>query len=174
MRAGRNTSPLVLRQAQDEGLLLVRERRRSAPKSPRMRASFNRPAGSVDFDYDFITDREMDRHEFYNWLQKVPGVRYFMGMRLNDGETHSTFASIEFTAGHGHVTERDIEAFGHAPETSRKVTERGDISGLRKDGSEFPAEASVSRCCLSHESENFTARALGPWTAAPGARSHSA
>ncbi len=38
-----------------------------------------------------------------------------------------------------------IEDFGRAPEHSRTISQRREIAGLRRDGTEFPAEASVSK-----------------------------
>ena len=46
-----------------------------------------------------------------------------------------------FRAAHG----EHIHGFARAPEASRLMNRRGQIIGLRKDGTEFPAEASVSK-----------------------------
>jgi PAS domain S-box-containing protein len=40
---------------------------------------------------------------------------------------------------------RHIDTFENSGVTSRRMGDRGEITGLKKDGSEFPAEASVSR-----------------------------
>jgi PAS domain S-box-containing protein len=44
---------------------------------------------------------------------------------------------------------RFVEQFGGSPEIARRMGERRPIFGLRRDGTEFPAEASISRLDVS-------------------------
>jgi PAS domain S-box-containing protein len=44
-----------------------------------------------------------------------------------------------------------VEEFDRAPEVSRKMSQRAEIVGVRRDGSEFPAEASLSKLDLGGE-----------------------
>ncbi len=44
-----------------------------------------------------------------------------------------------------HRHAEDVENFAKSPTQSRAMAQRGDIFGLRADGSEFPAEASISK-----------------------------
>ena len=44
-----------------------------------------------------------------------------------------------------------VEAFDRAPEASRLMSRRGEIVGLRRDGTEFSAEASISKLDLGEE-----------------------
>jgi PAS domain S-box-containing protein len=54
-------------------------------------------------------------------------------------------------AGAAQVHRRHIEEFARAPEVARRIGERRKVSGRRKDGSEFPAEGSVSKLALGGE-----------------------
>jgi PAS domain S-box-containing protein len=44
-----------------------------------------------------------------------------------------------------------IEGFAKSPEVSRSMAQRREVFGRRKDGSEFPAEASISKLVLGSE-----------------------
>jgi PAS domain S-box-containing protein len=46
------------------------------------------------------------------------------------------------------VHSRHIQAFASAPEVARRMGERRQVFGLRRDGSEFPADASIARVDL--------------------------
>lgn len=79
---------------------------------PRLKFTFTHPAGEVDHDARFITEREMDRHEFYDWQMREAGTRYFLGSRLRDDGDISTFASFTFTPSHSAPESAEVERFG--------------------------------------------------------------
>ncbi|MEX2479369.1 MAG: helix-turn-helix transcriptional regulator [Gammaproteobacteria bacterium] len=80
--------------------------------NPRIQFSLSWPAPHLCWDARFITDRQMDRHAFYDWLRHASDdLRYFMGSRLLDLGPASVFTSIEFTRKHGHATRQDITAY---------------------------------------------------------------
>lgn len=49
-----------------------------------------------------------------------------------------------------------VERFGRAPESARQMHDRGEIFGLRRDGTEFPAEASISKLTLPSGARIYT------------------
>lgn len=57
-----------------------------------------------------------------------------------------------FRGGHG----RFIQSFGGASDSARQMGERRSIAGLRRDGSEFPAEASISKLVLASGERIYT------------------
>lgn len=46
---------------------------------------------------------------------------------------------------------QQVENYAHTPGETRQMAERGEIFGRRKDGTEFPAEASISKLNLNGE-----------------------
>jgi len=63
------------------------------------------------------------------------------------GQSLEMLIPVRFRPQHAH----NIRRFGQSAEISRQVGERREISGLRKGGEEFPAEASISQLQLSGE-----------------------
>ena len=57
---------------------------------------------------------------------------------------------------HQHSHARHVHGFGQSPETSRQMGERRVIYGRRRDGTEFPAEASISKLALASREHIYT------------------
>jgi DNA-binding CsgD family transcriptional regulator len=79
--------------------------------NPRAAKTMAEPPGVPCWDYRVISEREMDRHEFYDGIHRLSGVRYFVGMRplLVDGR--SLLTSVERTRKQGHFDESEIALF---------------------------------------------------------------
>ena len=67
------------------------------------------------------------------------------------GQSHDRLIPARYVKNH----RQHIQAFGAAPETVRPMAQRKEIIGRRKDGSEFPAEASIAKI-IRGESVFFT------------------
>jgi len=79
--------------------------------NPRMRYSLRHAPRHIAYERRFISERAMDRHEFYDWLGKFDGFRYMLGTRVYDDGDVSLFHSVEFSKKHGHPDTDKIEAF---------------------------------------------------------------
>lgn len=79
--------------------------------NPRMRFSLQHAPGHVAYEGRFISEKGIDRHEFYDWLGEAAGFRHFLGLRICDYGDYSLFHSVEFSKSHGHPDTHKIEAF---------------------------------------------------------------
>ena len=60
------------------------------------------------------------------------------------GQSINRLLPERFRADHS----RHIDNFGLAPQTARRMAQRREVFGLKKDGTEFPAEASISKLVI--------------------------
>ena len=104
---------------------------------PRMKFSMRYPAGHISWEARFITEREMDRHEFYDWQFRQSGVRYFLGSRMRDEGDLSSMIGLNFTPKHGPPSERDIKTFAIVRDHVRNAWQIWNRRG--HDGHELPA-----------------------------------
>jgi PAS domain S-box-containing protein len=125
----------------------TRLRQRVMAVAGALEASEARLAGVIEMIPEAVvaTDARLDVVLFNRGAEEIFGYRASEMV----GRPLDTLIPVRLRDSH----RAHIEAFGRAPETSRKVSERGDIAGLRKDGSEFPAEASVSK--FEHDGERI-------------------
>lgn len=79
--------------------------------NPRMKRALAQPGCHTSFDYEALPEEVIRRHEFYEWLTRECGVKYFIGSRMIDAGAVSSFVSVEFTPRHGHADRQDIEMF---------------------------------------------------------------
>jgi DNA-binding CsgD family transcriptional regulator len=79
--------------------------------NPRVRASLKRSGPHVITDHRVLPENALDRNEFYDWIERHHGVRYFVGARVVDDGARSLLASVEFTRRHGHAEDATIETF---------------------------------------------------------------
>ncbi|MEM1198603.1 MAG: helix-turn-helix transcriptional regulator [Pseudomonadota bacterium] len=79
--------------------------------NPRMQYSLRHAPGHIVYEGKFIDERSMDQHEFYDWLARVEGMRYFLGARVYDEGDVTLFHSVEFLQRQGHPEAAEIEAF---------------------------------------------------------------
>lgn len=98
-----------------------------------------RHAGILDIAQEAIISIDADhRIETFN-----QGAEHIFGYSADEvlGQSLEVLIPSQFRAAH----DAHIEGFRREPGVSRQMRDRGEILGLRKDGTEFPAEASISK-----------------------------
>lgn len=115
-----------------------------------LRASEAKFSGILEIADDaFISIDEQHRILHYN-----RGAEKIFGWSADDirGRSLSVLIPERYRGSHsGH-----IKTFGEAPGTARQMADRGEIYGLRRDGTEFPAEASISKLVTSSDEHIYT------------------
>lgn len=79
--------------------------------NPRMHYSLRQAGPHVVCDWSVLPEAAIRRHEFYNWMERTNGTRYFVGARVEDTGDWSLFASVEFTLSQGHPQRAHVDAF---------------------------------------------------------------
>ena len=115
------------------------------PEIEALRASQARLAGILDIADDAIITANQQQQI----TQVNPGAEKIFGYASHEvvGQPLDMLLPARLSAAH----HRHVNTFARSPDTARRMGERQDIYGRRKDGSEFPAEASISRLDLAGE-----------------------
>jgi PAS domain S-box-containing protein len=112
---------------------------------PLLRSSQARLAGMLDIADDAIISVD-DQQRITLFNQGAEKIFGYMAREVL-GQPLDLLLPERFTKTHQHY----LSEFAKSPETARRMGERRDIYGLRKDGTEFPAEASISKLELEDE-----------------------
>ncbi|MEG4444003.1 PAS domain S-box protein [Microcoleus sp. AT9_B5] len=110
-----------------------------------LRASQARLSGILDIaDEAIISVDSSQRITLYN-----QGAERIFGYTSEEilGQTLDRLLPERFAASH----QQHVDRFAQSAQTARKMGKRGEIVGRRKDGTEFPAEASISQLELTGE-----------------------
>lgn len=103
-----------------------------------LRASEAKFSGILEIAADAIISID-DRHRIIHFNR---GAERIFGWTAEEllGQSLEVLLPVRSRTTHG----VQVDGFGRSPETSRQMGDRSDVFGLRRDGSEFPAEASIS------------------------------
>lgn len=77
--------------------------------SPRVRSAPNYAAGDVSYDYQILTEQQINHDEYYNDFAMPQGHRYFVGGHLLNDSGHIALFAAQRSPKQGHVDEAEIE-----------------------------------------------------------------
>lgn len=91
-------------------------------RNPRLHGVLNRPDLLVMGDYDFLSESQMGRNEFYGDFLRPNGLRYCAGVRTVHGPDVIGTFSLQRSPRHGHITEEDLEILERLRPHMRRAT----------------------------------------------------
>lgn len=121
-----------------DGDRLVEYAEHLAPIDPRMRHALRHREIAVCFDYQHMTESEIDRSEYYAWCQAENQLRYYMGSAL-DIDPHARLG-IAFlrTRRQGHVERPQVELLSRlVPHFRRAVQVSRRLAAARRDTASY-------------------------------------
>lgn len=81
-----------------------------SPHDPRVQYGVAQPTGAITYDYCHITETEIRRSWYYDWL-RTHGFQYYIGTKLLETPQCVGIATLQRTPEQGHVQKPEIEAF---------------------------------------------------------------
>jgi len=97
---------------------------------PRLGYILRHPNTEVIYDYMIMSDKEMDRHEYYAWVASH-GFRYMIGSRLYQDPGEQIFIGVQRTKQAGHVNKTTIKRYtqltGHLSRAIKISKELGHL-----------------------------------------------
>lgn len=76
--------------------------------SPRVRCAANYAAGDISFDYQILTEQEINHDEYYNDFAMPQGHRYFVAGHLLNDSSHIALFAAQRSPKQGHVDDTEI------------------------------------------------------------------
>ena len=115
-----------------------------------LRASEAKFAGILEIAADAIISVD-EQHRILHFNR---GAELAFGYSAADllGEPLARLLPSRYEHSHG----AHVRGFGESPESSRQMGERREIFGRRRDGTEFPAEASISKLATANGARVYT------------------
>ncbi len=103
-----------------------------ATRNPRVPHGLRTKAGAVNFDYQILDERAMDRDGFYSELLPVTDFRYYIAGLLKNSARECSIVSVQRTRRQGHVDKPEIAAIRRLmPHLQQALDVNARVKGLR-------------------------------------------
>ncbi|MEZ5564123.1 MAG: hypothetical protein R3F24_00805 [Gammaproteobacteria bacterium] len=91
---------------------------------PRVGNALSRPMAELLFDYQHLSERDIDRNEYYDWLRKTgDGIRYYLAARFPAADGLTGYQSLSFRKSEGHSQPEHVQRFSILlPHVQRALT----------------------------------------------------
>lgn len=80
------------------------------PRCKRIAYAMSHPVGVLRYDYQILTEREMDRDPVYRYYESLD-YRYFLGMKLHEDDRQAILFALQRRRSLGHAQRADIKLF---------------------------------------------------------------